>query len=486
MEANEFIQNRSGKLQSLRDAGIDPYPPETPARTPVEHLKGTGETEEVLSTSGRIMARRKHGKTVFADLEDPTGRIQLFLNRDVLGEDSWTLLENTDLGDIIHVSGPLFITRTGELSVKVESMTLLAKALRPLPVVKTDSEGGVHDAVTDPEHLYRHRCIDLLLNSGSKARFITRSRIVSSLRSYLDSNGFIEVETPVLQQLYGGAAAEPFVSYYNSMEEECYLRIATELYLKRLVAGGMHKVYEMGKDFRNEGIDRTHSPEFTQLELYEAWTDYRGMMERFEGLVRAAAEAAGTGSVVVFRGNEIDIQAPFARVSFVEALQQNSGEELFAWNTGRLSTFAGKLGIRHDKDDRAALLDKLFDHFVTPGLIQPSFVIDYPVELSPLAKQKPLDPRLTERFEAFIGGLELANAFSEQNDPVLQREILEAQAASGNHRKGVVDEDFLFALEIGMPPTGGLGTGVDRLVMILTDAGSIRDTILFPHLRREK
>jgi len=355
-----------------------------------------------------------------------------------------------------------------------------------MPVVKTDADGEVHDAVSDPDFIYRHRCIDLMLNEDSKNRFIARSRIISAMRSYLDSDDFLEVETPVLQQIYGGAAADPFVSHYNSMDEDCYLRIATELYLKRLVAGGIHRVYEIGKDFRNEGVDRTHSPEFTQLELYEAWTDYNGMMTRFEEIVQATAKAAGVGSVVKFGGHEIDLTPPFKRVPFVSTLHEKSGENLFDWDAAKLSALAAKLGLGDDIKDRPTLLDKLFDHYVTPGLIQPSFVVDYPVELSPLAKQKTDDPRITERFEAFIAGLELANAFSEQNDPLYQREVLENQAALSQHRKGVVDQEFLYALEVGMPPAGGLGIGVDRLVMVLTDAMSIRDTILFPHLRREQ
>ena len=486
IEKNEFIESRLEKLAAIRETGINPYPPETPERTSVEVLRETGETEEPLSASGRIMAKRKHGKTVFCDLVDPTGRIQLFINSKVVDEQSWALLGNLNLGDIIWVQGPLFVTRTGELSVRVTSIKLLSKAIRPMPVVKTDADGEVHDAVSDPDFVYRHRSIDLLLNSQARERFVKRSRIISASREYLDSNGFLEVETPVLQQIYGGAAADPFVSYYNSMEEECYLRIATELYLKRLIAGGMHKVYEIGKDFRNEGVDRTHSPEFTQLELYEAWTDYNGMMTRFEGIVTAAAEAAEAGSSVVFMEHEIDLSTPFRRVPFVETLHEKSGEELFQWSTERLASLADKLDLSDEAVDRASLLDKLFDHFVTPGLIQPSFVIDYPVELSPLAKQKPGDPGLTERFEAFAAGLELANAFSEQNDPLYQRKILEDQAAKSAHRKGVVDEEFLYALEIGMPPTGGLGIGIDRLVMILTGSPSIRDTILFPHLRKGK
>ena len=484
IEENEFIGIRLEKLDGIREMGIAPFPAQTPDRQPVVALRNIGETEELQSTSGRIMAKRKHGKTVFCDITDPTGRIQLFINKKNLDEASWELLGKMDLGDIIWVRGALFITRTGELSVRVETLLLLTKAVRPMPVVKTDADGEIHDAVSDPDFIYRHRCVDLMLNEESKKRFIARSKIISAVRKYLDSSDFLEVETPVLQQIYGGAAADPFVSHYNSLDEECYLRIATELYLKRLVSGGIHRVYEIGKDFRNEGIDRTHSPEFTQLELYEAWTDYNGMMKRFEEIVEAGAKAAGVGPVVEFGGHEVDLTPPFKRVPFVPTLHEKSGEELFEWDAERLSALVKSLGLGDDVTDRPTLLDKLFDHYVTPHLIQPSFVIDYPVELSPLAKQKTDDPRITERFEAFIAGVELANAFSEQNDPIYQREVLENQAELSEHRKGVVDQEFLYALEVGMPPTGGLGIGVDRLVMILTGAMNIRDTILFPHLRR--
>ncbi len=487
LQHNPLIAGRLEKLSALRDSGIDPYPPRTPERSSIEEIRkqdpGGGGT---VCTSGRIRARREHGKTMFMDISDPTGKVQLYFNSRELGPEALAVLGHTDLGDIIWVAGLLFVTRMGELTINVSGLKLLVKAVRPLPVVKVDSSGEVHDAVSDPDLLYRHRCVDLLLNSESRERFAGRSRIISAMRSHLDGQGFIEVETPVLQQLYGGASAEPFTTTYNFLDQQCYLRIATELYLKRLMVGGFHRVYEIGKDFRNEGVDRTHSPEFTQLELYEAWTDYEGMMRRFEELVSVSAASIGRGSEIQFQGQAVNLTPPFERVGFVDALHERSGERLFEFETGQLARFAARLGIPADGAGRPDLLDKLFDHFVTPALLQPTFVIDYPVELSPLAKGKPSDPRLTERFEAFIAGIELANAFSEQNDPVLQRRILEEQAAQSGHRQGEVDEEFLFALEVGMPPAGGLGVGVDRLVMILTDAGSIRDTILFPHLRREK
>jgi lysyl-tRNA synthetase class 2 len=304
------------------------------------------------------------------------------------------------------------------------------------------------------------------------------------MRSYLDQRGYLEVETPVLQPIYGGAAAEPFETMYGSMDQKFYLRIATELYLKRLVAGGIHRVYEIGKDFRNEGVDRTHSPEFTQLELYEAYADYTVMMSRFEEMVAEAAESAGTGTEIIYQGKELSLKPPFERVGFMDSLKDASGEDLFSWDTRDLAALLSKENIECEGEDRITMLDKLFDHYVTHRLHRPTFVVDYPVELSPLAKRRQDQPGATERFEAFIAGLELANAFSEQNNPVMQREILEEQARESVHRQGTVDQDFLYALEVGMPPTGGMGIGVDRLVMILTDTGRIRDTILFPHLRR--
>jgi lysyl-tRNA synthetase class 2 len=352
--------------------------------------------------------------------------------------------------------------------------------------VKTDAEGNVFDALADTEMMYRHRSIDLLVNPVSRERAIARSRIVSALRAYLDGNGFLEVETPVLQPLYGGAAAEPFKTEYIHLQETFYLRIATELYLKRLLAGGLDRVYELGKDFRNEGIDRTHSPEFTQLELYEAYGDYTTMMTRFEEMVAEAARAAGTGLDIVYRGQEISLAAPFQRTGFVEALAKASGEDLFSWEPADLRRLCDRLELAPGTEGREGLIDKLFDHYVTSQLVQPTFVIDYPQFLSPLAKPKPGSPGITERFEPFIAGLEMGNAFSEQNDPVMQRRILEEQAGMCEERRGEVDEEFLHALETGMPPAGGLGVGIDRLAMILTDAPSIRDVILFPQLRRLK
>jgi lysyl-tRNA synthetase class 2 len=486
MELNDQMEARLAKLSALRDGGTDPFPPRTEPVTPVPAVVAAGETDCPVCVAGRIRSRREHGKTVFAHLWGQDASIQVYFRRDDMPAGQWDLQASLDLGDIIRVEGPVFTTRTGELTIAARAVAILSKSLRTLPVVKTDSAGNVWDAVTDTEFMYRHRCVDLIVNPASRARLQARSRIVSGLRSYLDENGFLEVETPVLQPIYGGASAEPFMTHYNELEERAYLRIATELFLKRLLVGGFDRVYEMGKDFRNEGIDRTHSPEFTQLEIYEAFSDYNGMMRRLEEMVACASESAGCGRSVVFRGREIVLAPPFERISYVDSLRKASGEDLFSWDPKDLRRLCDRLEIAPGITERETLLDKLFDHYVTEGLYQPTFVLDYPQLISPLAKQKPGSPGITERFEAFVAGLELANSFSEQNDPLFQRKVLEEQAAASAIHSGEVDEDFLYALEIGMPPAGGLGMGIDRLCMILTDAASIRDVILFPHLRRLK
>ncbi len=478
---------REEKLLRLEEElGIDPYPASCLESKPISKIRDAGETEDSVIASGRLTGKREHGKTVFADLRDGTGSIQLYLSKKILSDRDWSVLGLLDLGDIIQVKGSVFTTRMGELTIRCEEIELLCKSLRQLPVVKVDSLGVAHDEVTDRDYLYRHRCVDLQVNPDSLDRFVKRSRIISTLRSYLDSSGFLEVETPVLQPLYGGAAAEPFETRYGSMNQQFYLRIATELYLKRLIAGGIDKVYELGKDFRNEGVDRTHSPEFTQLELYEAYADYNVMMDRFEEMICAAAGAAGQSNSIIYQGTEFDLTPPFRRIVFMDSLRDASGEDLFSWEPEDLRKLMDEKGIITQANDRITMLDKLFDHYVAHRIQQPTFVIDYPEELSPLAKHKKESSGVTERFEVFLGGLELANAFSEQNHPLLQRRILKEQADASMHRKGDLDDDFLYALETGIPPTGGMGIGVDRLVMILTDTGKIRDTILFPHLRRNE
>lgn len=484
--SDEQLGLRRSKLEKLQtEFSIDPFPPRSHKSLSMREVRDKGETEESLFVTGRITGKREHGKTVFVDLRDSTGSIQLYLSRNVLDEKTWSVVGLLDLGDIIQVNGSIFTTRLGELTVKCADLTILSKSLRQLPVVKVDSEGVVHDEVTDRDYLYRHRCVDLLINPDSLDRFRKRSRIISSLRSYLDSNDFLEVETPVLQSVYGGAAAEPFKTHYSSMNETFFLRIAKELYLKRLLVSGIDRVYELGKDFRNEGIDRTHSPEFTQLEMYEAYADYNVMMTRFEEMVTTAAGVSGIGSDLEYQGTLIHLSPPFRRIGFLESLKKASGEDLFSWELEDLETLSRKNDIAALAKDRITLLDKLFDFYVADRIEQPTFVVDYPEALSPLAKGKPGSPGVTERFEAFVLGLELANAFSEQNNPILQRRILEEQAEVSVHREGSVDEEFLYALETGMPPAGGMGIGIDRLVMLLTGTSKIRDTIFFPNLRRQ-
>ena len=483
--SDENSSIREEKLLHLsEDLGVDPYPARCMISKPVSKIRDNGETEESVVASGRLTGKREHGKTIFADLRDASGSIQLYFGKKLLSEKDWSVLDLLDLGDIVQVKGSVFNTRMGELTIRCDELKLLCKSLRQLPVVKVDADGVAHDEVSDRDLLYRHRCVDLQVNPESLGRFVKRSRIITALRSYLDSSGFLEVETPVLQPLYGGAAAEPFETMYGSLSQQFYLRIATELYLKRLIAGGIDRVYELGKDFRNEGVDRTHSPEFTQLELYEAYADYSIMMDRFEEMIRLAANAAGHGGTIVYQGTEYDLTSPFRRIGFMDSLREASGEDLFSWDTKNLGKLMDEKGIISQSNDRITMLDKLFDHYVAHRIQQPTFVIDYPEELSPLAKHKTDNPGVTERFEVFFAGLELANAFSEQNNPLLQRRILTQQAETSLHRKGELDEEFLYALETGIPPTGGMGIGIDRLVMILTDTGKIRDTILFPHLRR--
>lgn len=487
MTEKDHSDPRLYKLDILREKlGVDPYPGKALKVIPISSLLRNGETEDKQSTAGRLKSKREHGKTVFADIQDEGETIQLYFRKDDFEESLWEITGNLDLGDLIYVEGPVFTTRTGELTIKVVDLRILCKAIKQIPVVKTDADGKTYDSVSDPDFLYRHRCVDLFVRPESRERFLIRSRLLKSVRSYFEKEGFIEVETPVLQPLYGGAAADPFITRYNVLDEKYYLRIAKELYLKRLLAGGINRVFEIGKDFRNEGIDRTHSPEFTQLELYEAYADYGTMMNRFEELVSWICRELGIHSELKYQGKDLSIAPPFDRVCFAEILKKTSGEDLLSWSAKDLMDFADLHGLKSCVEKRASLLDKLFDHFVVPELVFPTFVIDYPEELSPLAKHKPGFTGITERFEVFIAGLEIANAFTEQNDPVYQRNRLEEQALESSNREGIIDEDFLYALEIGMPPAGGMGIGIDRLVMLLTDARSIRDTILFPQLRRKE
>ena len=494
---------RLEKLAALEERGIEPFAYSfdvtrhaASSVAEFEEREGGGGGEARGGRwAGRMVGFRSHGKSAFADLEDHTGRVQVYFRRNVLGEESYSLLDLLDLGDWIGVEGTLFRTRMGQVTVMAEDLRLLSKSLRPLPLGKVEEDAGTGERIThsgfaDRESRYRQRYADLAVNTDVREVFLTRTRIVTAIRRFLDDLGFVEVETPVLQPLYGGASARPFVTRHRALDRVLYLRIADELYLKRLIVGGMDRVYEIGKDFRNEGIDRFHNPEFTMLEFYQAFADYEDMMELVERLLVEVAEAACGSRGCTFQGAEIAFGRPFSRVSFVDGLREALGSDPLETPEEELRARAEELGVGDlDGAGRGKLLDKLFGELVQPGLVQPTFVVDYPKELSPLAKEKRGAPRLTERFELFVAGEELANAFSELNDPIAQRERFEDQAAlraAGDAEAQVVDEDYIRALEYGLPPTGGVGIGVDRLVMLVTDQASIRDVILFPTLREEE
>ena len=443
-----------------------------------------------VRVAGRLVTWRGHGKTAFAHLADGSGRIQLYFRKDELGDDVFSRLDLFDIGDVVGVTGPLMRTRTGEVTVRVSAVEMLAKSLRPLPYGKDEVVDGVtvrHSGFADPEQRYRQRYADLAVHPEVRTLFIARARLVTSIRAFLDGHNFLEVETPVLQPLYGGATARPFNTHHNALDMPLYLRIADELYLKRLVVGGFDRVYEIGHDFRNEGIDRTHNPEFTMLEFYQAFADYREMMSVVESLLVHAADAvravSGAGDAVpVFH-------PPFPRLEWIPSLSAALGRDAMACSDADLRAEARRHGVEHvDAMSRPKLLDELFGALVERTIVEPTFVIDYPMELSPLAKPKRGNPALTERFELFARGKELANAFSELNDPIDQRQRFEAQArlkAAGDDEASGVDEDYLRAMEYGMPPMGGVGIGVDRLFMYLTNTANIRDVILFPTMRPE-
>ena len=492
-ELNFVLQARREKLEALEAAGVPPYAYSFDRQhTAAQALTMLGDAEEgpPVTLAGRIVAWRAHGKTTFAHLADSTGRIQLYFKKDQLGEQAYSLLAHLDLGDIIGVHGPLFRTRTGETTVRVDRVELLAKSLRPLPFGKEEEVDGQivrHSGFTDPEQRYRQRYADLAVHPEVRAIFIARSRLTTALRKFFDERDYLEVETPILQPLYGGAAARPFTTVHNALDMPLYLRIADELYLKRLVVGGLDRVYEIGHDFRNEGIDRTHNPEFTMLEFYQAYADYTEMMTVVEELMETAAEAVRL--VPEFKSKVPVFERPFQRVEWFPALNAAAGTDVDALDDSGLRALATRVGVEKPETlSRPKVLDEIFQALVESKLIKPTFVIDYPVELSPLAKPKRGNPKLTERFELFANGKEMANAFSELNDPLDQRRRLEAQGrlrAAGDEEAAGVDEDYLRAMEYGMPPMGGVGMGVDRLLMYLTGTSHIRDVILFPTMRPE-
>ncbi len=503
---SQVERDRREKLEELRRSGTEPYAYRY-ARTheaaeavrAFDAAEADGRLDENVlgpdvAVGGRLVSLRGHGKATFADVEDRSGRIQLFFRQNVVGEEAYARLRLLHIGDWVGARGPTMRTRSGEASVRVDSFELLAKSLRPLPFGKVEEDEAtgervVHSGFADMEQRYRQRYADLAVHPDVRSRFVTRARVVRALREFLDERGYIEVETPVLQPIYGGALARPFTTQHNALNMRLYLRIADELYLKRLIVGGLERVYEISKDFRNEGIDRTHNPEFTMLEFYEAFADYGDMMERVESMIAHVAERTTGAARVPVDGDAVDLAPPYRRVTFLGSLAE-AGVDAASMDDDALRAAAARAGIDGvETMGRGKLLDSLFSELVEPTLVQPTFVVDYPRELSPLAKPKRGDPRLTERFELIVAGREIANAFSELNDPLDQRERFEAQSRmreAGDEEAFMTDEDYLRALEYGMPPTGGVGIGVDRLVMLLTDSSSIRDVILFPTMRPEE
>jgi len=498
LSEQELIRRNS--LSELTKLGINPFPPELfPVNiTAAEIKKFTQENQtnyRDVSIAGRIMTRRIMGAASFVEIQDMTGRIQLYIKRDDIcpGEDK--TMYNTvfkkllDIGDIIGVGGFVFITQMGEITIHVKSFTLLCKSLRPLPIVK-ETENAVFDAFTDPELRYRQRYLDLIVNPHIREVFAKRTLLMNSLRGYLNTMGYIEVETPVLQPLYGGATARPFKTYHNALDSTLYLRIANELYLKRLIVGGYNGVYEFSKDFRNEGMDRFHNPEFTQMELYVAYKDYEWMMDLVEEMVEKIAIDLHSTTLIRVGENMIDFKRPWKRFTMYEAIHHFTVFDIEGKSEEELISVAKQLGVAIDKTmAKGKIIDQIFGEKCELNLIQPTFITDYPIEMSPLAKKHRSKEGLVERFEAICNGKELCNAFSELNDPIDQRERFEAQlelGKRGDDESMILDEDFLRALEFGMPPTAGLGIGIDRLTMIMTNSTSIQDVIFFPQMRPEK
>ena len=492
----EIVRRES--LQKLIDLGIDCYPAKlfnvnNSSKNILDNYKEGDSLEVVIA--GRIMTRRIMGKASFVELQDSEGKIQLYLNRDeICPEEDKTMYNQVfkkllDIGDIIGVSGSVFITQVGEISILVKSLTVLSKSLRPLPLPKTDTDGNVFDAFTDPEKRYRQRYVDLVVNPHVKEAFIKRTVLTNSMRQYLNSKEYLEVETPILQPLYGGAAARPFKTHHNTLDMDLYLRIANELYLKRLIVGGFDGVYEFSKDFRNEGMSRFHNPEFTQMELYVAYKDYNWMMELVEEMVEKIAIDIHGKTEITVGENVINFKRPWKRYTMYEAIEHFAKVDISQMQEKELAKTAKKLGVNVDSSmGRGRLIDEIFGDFCEPKLIQPTFITDYPVEMSPLAKKHRSKNGLVERFEAVCNGKEICNAFSELNDPIDQRKRFSEQlelAKRGDEEAMQLDEDFLRALEYGMPPTAGLGIGIDRLAMIMTNSNSIQDVLFFPQMKKE-
>ena len=497
MQLSEQEIVRREKLKSIRALGIDPYPANL---YPVDHtskqVKETFEEGKKVVVAGRLMSRRIQGKASFAELQDSAGRIQVYFNRDEIcpGEDKTKYNELykklLDIGDFIGIEGELFTTQVGEKTIMVKDFTLLSKSLRALPLPKTDADGNVHDAFTDPEQRYRMRYVDLVVNPHVKDVFVKRTKIMNTIRDFYNTMGFIEVETPILQPIPGGAAARPFVTHHNTLNMPLYLRIANELYLKRLIVGGFDGVYEFSKDFRNEGMDRTHNPEFTVMELYVSYKDYNWMMDTTEKLLeKVALDLHGTTKVQLGE-QEIDFKAPYQRIGILDAIEEHTGHDLHGKDEDEIRTIAKSLNLEVDDTmGKGKLIDEIFGECCESNYVQPTFIIDYPVEMSPLTKKHRSKEGLTERFELMVNGKELANAYSELNDPIDQRERFEDQlrlSEKGDDEAMFIDQDFLRALEYGMPPTSGIGIGIDRLTMFMTNSDSIQDVLFFPQMKMEK
>jgi len=500
-ELNEQEKIRRGSLIKLKELGINAFPAEefkttTNSKEIKDNYLETKNNFQNVSLAGRIMSRRIMGKASFAELKDFKGRIQLYLNRDEIceGEDKTmyndVFKKHLDIGDIIGVKGRVFKTKVGETSVMVKKLKVLSKSIKPLPVVKTDSEGVTYDAFKDTELRYRQRSLDLIVNDGAWDVFEKRTKIFNSIRNRLNKEGYIEVETPILQPIVGGAAARPFITHHNTLDTPLYLRIANELYLKRLIVGGKEGVYEFAKDFRNEGMDRTHNPEFTMLEFYVAYKDYNWMMGFVESLFEETVKSVHGKTKIDYNGKEIDFKGPYKRTPFFEAIKEAAGDDISKMTNEELEKYCKSKNIEISKSmGRGKLFDAVFAEFCEEKLIQPTYITDYPIEMSPLTKKHRSKEGLTERFELFINGKEIANAYSEQNNPIEQRESFEEQmelGKKGDDEAMIIDNQFLTALEYGMPPTSGIGIGMDRLTMLLTNKSSIQDVLFFPQMKPEK
>lgn len=491
-------QTRREKLDKLRSFGIDPYPADLfPADHTTDQIKENFVEDKKVVVAGRLMSRRIQGKASFAELQDSQGRIQIYFNRDEIcpGEDK-TLYNEVykkllDIGDFIGIEGELFTTQVGEKTIKVTGFKLLAKALKPLPLPKTDKDGVAHDKFTDPEMRYRQRYADLVVNPEVKETFVKRTKLFNAMRTFFNKHGYLEVETPILQAIPGGAAARPFITHHNALDIPLYMRIANELFLKRLIVGGFDGVYEFAKNFRNEGMDRTHNPEFTVLEIYVAYKDYNWMMEFVEQLLEHCSIAVNGTTTATFGEHTIDFKAPYKRITMTDAIKTHTGFDITGKSEAEIRKAAQEMGIEVDDTmGKGKLIDEIFGEKCEPHFIQPTYIIDYPVEMSPLTKKHRGNPELTERFELMVCGKEIANAYSELNDPIDQRKRFEDQlklSQKGDEEAtGFIDEDFLRALEYGMPPTSGLGIGMDRLTMFLTNNASIQEVLFFPQMKPEK